>query len=146
MRTYYLFIIKKDVFNLYYNNSDILYKTLENLFYLKRETRKYGLSIYNQICDTFNTDIINNYFHIRNDFFVRRKGKKVLINNRLDNEKYIVEVRNSCLIILCNRNLPKVLKILNYYNPRIFVCDFKLQDYFWNNNNHNSSKNKYNLV
>lgn len=144
MRTYYLFIIKKEFLNSYYNNSDILYKTLENLFYMKNRNATYGLSIYNQICDTFNKEVVQNYFHIRKGFLVQKKGKKLLVNNYVDKEKYIIEIRNSCLILFCNRNLPKVLKLLNYYNPRIFICDFEFQDYFWNNNKHNSLKKQYN--
>ena len=35
MRKYYLFIIKKEYYNLYRNNSESLYKTLENLFFMK---------------------------------------------------------------------------------------------------------------
>ena len=104
MRTYYLFIIKKDFWHSYYNNSDILYKTLENLFYMKHGNASYGLSIYHQICDTFNTDIVLNYFQTRKGFVVQKKGKKLLVDNYIDNEKYIIEVRNSCLILLCNKN------------------------------------------
>ncbi len=128
MRKYYLFIIKNDVYNSYYHNSDVLYKTLENLFKMKCDSINYGLSVYHQICQTFNIEIVNNYFHSRNNFLVKRNGKKILVYNRDDREKYLIKLGYSCVIIYCNYNLPKVLKLLNYYNSKIFDCDFKNDD------------------
>ena len=148
MRKYYLFIIKNDCYNTYYNNGEILYKTLENLFYMKCHNINYGLSIYNQICQTFNSDILNSYFHSRKNFFVKKRGKKILVDNYDEKEQYLIEIRNSCLIICCKKNLPKILKILNYYNSKIFVCDFNNGDYFWNNKNYKNIYNQiqYNLI
>lgn len=148
MRKYYLFIIKNEVYNSYYHNGDVLYKTLENLFKLKSNNVNYGLSIYHQICQTFNIDIVNNYFQIRRNFLVKKKNKKIFVYNRDDKEKYLIEVRYSCIVIYCKYNLPKVLKLLNYYNSKIFVCDFNNRDYFWNNKNYsNFYKEKlYNVI
>lgn len=133
MRKYYLFIIKNDVYESYYKNSEILYKTLENLFSMKKGNFNYGISIYNQICNTFNTEILNNYFHLRKNFFVKKKRRKIFVHNMDDNEKYLIEIRNSCLIIYCKYNLPKILRLLQFYNSKIFICDFYNRDYFWNN-------------
>lgn len=133
MRKYYLFIIKNDVYEAYYKNSDILYSTLENLFNMKQGNFSYGISIYNQICNTFNTEVLNSYFQLRKNFFVKKSKKKILVHNIDDKERYLIEIRNSCLIIYCNYNLPKILKLLQFYNPKIFICDFYNRDYFWNN-------------
>lgn len=148
MRKYYLFIIKNDVYASYYSNSEILYKTLENLFNMKCGDISYGISIYHQICQTFNVDVLHSYFHSRRNFFVKKKGKKILVHNRDDNERYLIEIRSSCIIIYCKYNLPKILKLLNYYNPKIFVCDFYNRDYFWNNKSYSNiySKMLYNVI
>lgn len=133
MRKYYLFIIKNDVYEAYYKNSEILYKTLENLFNMKHGNFNYGISIYNQICNTFNIEVLNSYFQLRKNFFVKKRKKKILVHNMDDKERYLIEIRNSCLIIYCKYNLPKILKLLQFYNPKIFICDFYNRDYFWNN-------------
>ena len=150
MRKYYLFIIKKEYYNLYRNNSESLYKTLENLFFMKNNNISYGISIYNQICQTFNVDVLDNYFHTRKNFYIRRNKRKILVDSYLENERYIIELMYPCAIIYCNKNLPKVLKILNYYDPRIFICNFDNKDFFWNNNSHCHSYNynfaTYNLI
>ena len=147
MRRYYLFAIKKDFYKAYYNNGEILYKTLNNLYYLRNQNISYGLSVYDQICDVFKKDIIINYFHIKNGFFIKKKGKKILVDNIMDNEKYIIEINYSCIIIYTDI-LPRILKLFNYYNPRIFICDFENNDYFWNNNNFSNSyyELQYNLI
>ncbi len=133
MRKYYLFIIKNEVYEVYYKNSEILYRTLENLFNMNHGNFNYGISIYNQICNTFNTEILNSYFRLRKNFFVKKKRKKILVHNMDDKEKYLIEIRNSCLIIYCKYNLPKILRLLQFYNSKIFICDFYNRDYFWNN-------------
>ena len=88
-----------------------------------------------------------NYFHIKNGFYIKKNGKKIMVNNMINNEKYIIEINYSCIII-CTDKLPRVLKLFNYYNPRIFICDFENNDYFWNNNNfsNNYYELQYNLI
>lgn len=150
MRKYYLFIIKKEYYNLYQQNSESLYKTLENLFLMKNNNVSYGISIYNQICQPFNVDVLDNYFHSRKNFLIKRNKRKILVDSYIENERYIIELMHSCVILYCHKNLPKVLKILNYYDPRIFICDFDNKDFFWNNNSHSNSYNyqfmTYNLI
>lgn len=147
MRKYYLFSIKKDFYNSYHNNSNILYKTLSNLYYLNHQNMSYGISIYNQICDVFKIEIFMNYFHSKNGFYIKKKNKKILVNNMFDREQYVIEINYSCIII-CTDTLPRVLKLFNYYNSRIFICDFANNDYFWNNNSfsNNYHELQYNLI
>ena len=147
MRKYYLFLIKKDVYKSYYDYPEILYQTLNNLYNINHDNISYGISIYEQICDTFNVDILKKYFTPRYGFHIKKKRKKYYVDNLKNNEKYLIEIRNSCLIILCSDKLPKLMHLLDYYNPRIFVCDFNSFDYFWNNNSyHNSHELQYNVI
>ena len=60
MRKYYIFIIRNDFYKIYKNNSLVLYKTLENLYKINSNDFGYGISIYNQLCLTFNTEVLNN--------------------------------------------------------------------------------------
>ena len=148
MRKYYLFAIKKDVYKSYYNYPEVLYQTINNLYNIKHNNISYGISIYEQICDTFNVGILIRYFSKRSGFHIKKKNKKIYVNNLYTKEKYLIEIRNSCLIVACQNNLPKVMKLLEYYNPRIFVIDFESFDYFWNDNNccHNNNLYEYNVI
>lgn len=147
MRKYYLFGISKNSYYSYHNNSEILYKTLENLYNLKHRDFSYGISIYNQLCDIFNYDVLTNYFD-KIPIHVKKRGKKYIVQDIYEHECYIIEIRHACIIILCENNLPKILRLLNYYNPRIFICDFENGDYFWNNQSFSNNKffEQYNLI
>lgn len=124
MRKYFIFIIRTDFYKVYKNNSLVLYKTLDNLYNLNLNNFGYGLSIYNQLCLTFNTDILNNYFS--------RKFKSYKNNKHyIANEKTIIEIHKSCIVVLTGYNVPRVLRYLLFYNKYLFVCDFENKDYFW---------------
>lgn len=126
MRTFYLFKIKEDVIDIYENKEYELYKTLENLYKLKKENFYYGTSLYIQLCRLFNIDIIDSYFKSSPRY--RKNNNKYLF---LGDESFLVEVNPSTIIIKTSVNYPSILKLINYYDKRIFVCDFENKDYFW---------------
>lgn len=126
MRKYYLFIIKESVAEIYKEDAENLYTNLKRL-YINNGHINYNLSIYRQICNLFDPEVINDYFSGISNAKIR--NNKYLIKNNIN--KYLIEINYSCLIILTNVNFPTVLKVLNYYNQNIFVCDFENDDYFW---------------
>lgn len=126
MRRYYLFAIKKDYYGIYKKNPLVLYKTLENLYKLKKGDLEYGITLYNQICDIIDVDRLKNYFnHIKES----EKGNRYLI--RLNNELTLFEFHYACIIVKSIKNYPTVFNTLNYYSKYIFVCDFYNRDYFF---------------
>lgn len=128
MRTYYLFIIKNEFYNTYLKNPDSLYKTLENLKYCTKQNYSFGLTLYHQLCEMHDIKTLKAYF--RSKRFLE-KGRLYLVTGPFEEEKTVVELRPSILVIRTNRNIPKIFRILNYYNRYMFVCDFKSNDYFW---------------
>ena len=130
MRKYYLFVIKNDYQQIYKNHSYVLFKTLENLKGTIPVNFPYGISLYEQLCQTFHSDILNNY--IKRKFKCKKINKKIIKINSMVENTYI-QVNKSCTIILTNLNIPPVFRIFDIYNKRIFVCDFENQDYFWLN-------------
>ncbi|MBE6144225.1 MAG: sporulation inhibitor of replication protein SirA [Firmicutes bacterium] len=134
MRKYYIFIIRTEFYKIYKNNSLVLYKTLENLYKLNNNNFGYGFSIYNQLCLTFNTEVLNNYFLRK---FANYKHNKHYIQK----EQTILEINKSCIVVLTKYNVPKSLKYLLYYNKYLFVCDFDNKDYFWLQNQYDLNIN-----
>ena len=130
MRKYYIFIIRQEFYENYKNNPLSLYKTLENLYRLKINDFGYGISIYNQLCLTFNTEVLNNYFLSK---FNNYKYNKHFIKS----EYVIVEIHRTCIVLLTKHNIPEIMKNLLYYNKSLFVCDFENKDYFWLQNQYN---------
>lgn len=127
MRKYYLFIIDKNFKSIYLKNTDILYQTIRNLYTIKNEDLRFGISIYNQIFKTFNKKLLIKYlrekYNLKSD-----KDKYYLVNGK---EEILIKFNYSCVIIYSNINIPSIFKILYLYNKNIFVVDFKNEDYFW---------------
>lgn len=132
MRKYYIFIIRKEFYKIYKNNSLVLYKTLENLYNLNLTNFGYGVSIYNQLCLTFNPEVLNNYF-------LRKFNNYKYNKHFIISEQVIIEIHRSCIVLLTKKNVPNIMKYLLYYNKYLFVCDFDNKDYFWLENQYNSN-------
>lgn len=118
---YYLFIIKDNYFKY---NSKYLYELLYKLRYMKKEDYNYGVSLYYNICNLFDTATLN--------YYIKNKYKLKKINNKyyLDNKNYF-EIRKSCAVINNNKYLKEILCIFYIYNKNIFICNFNTGDYFW---------------
>lgn len=125
MNQYYIFEIKKEIYKIYKNNSDSLYKTLYNLNKINKKDLELGLSIYNEICNRINTNKLKNYIALLK---VKRNVKnKYLIN------KNIILIRKSCVELKTKNIDEDILYILNNYSKYLFICDFKNKYYSWIN-------------
>jgi hypothetical protein len=128
MRKYYIFMIKREYYDIYMKNNKILYQTLKTLSNISVDNSTYGLELYTQICDLFDTKRLKSYFDN--------------INSRHIKNKYIVDfcnqtttfyIRKSCLVCITDNNIPSILRVLTYYYSYLFVCDFENEDYFFLN-------------
>ena len=131
MRKYYLFIIRKDLCSIYKKNTKNLYLTLDNIYRLNFDSYRYGISIFNQLCQVFDTNIIIDYFNKKNKKYIKKYGNKFFINDIYAHEKSCIQINHSCIVLKSNCNMPYVMNIFKLYNTNIFVCDFENSDYFW---------------
>lgn len=131
MRKYYLFIIRNDFCEVYKNNAKTLYITLENIYKLENRNFSYGISIFHQLCQVFNPEIIANYLSKKNKKYIHQKKNKFFVNDIYAKEKTCVQLNYSCAVLKTTSNMPYILKIFNLYNNNIFVCDFENKDFFW---------------
>jgi len=118
---YYLFIIKD---NFLKNNDKYLYDILYKLKNIHKENYNYGISLYYNICNLFDTKLLK--------YYIRGKYKLKEVNNKfyLDNYNYF-EIRKSCCIINNDKYLREILCIFYIYNKNIFVCNSEENKYFW---------------
>ena len=125
MKEYYIFSIKKEIYNIYKNNPMSLYKTLNNLNNIKENDLKLGLSIYNEICNAFNKEKIIKYIKL---LPIKRNIK----NNYLINKNIII-INHSRIIIKTNNVDNDIIYILNNYSKYLFICNFNNNEYYWLN-------------
>lgn len=131
MRKYYLFPIQPEYYKLYQKDSKFLYDILYNLCQLKEPNLNYGVSLFRSICEPFSVKILSQY--IQNKYTCTSLNSKVIKVHSIQ-EKTLLQIRYSCIIIKSNVNFPEVLKVFHIYHKKIFVCDFQNEDYFWLNN------------
>ncbi|MBR1718403.1 MAG: sporulation inhibitor of replication protein SirA [Bacilli bacterium] len=130
MRKYYLFIIKKEYYNIYKDKSYVLYKIIENLYKLRAYDFSYGIKIYKKICLPFAVKVLNNYLNKR---IKHKKLNDKVIKIYSEFENTYIQINYSCIVVKSDVNMPQIMKILNIYNKNIFVVDFNNIDYFWLN-------------
>ena len=128
MRKYYLFIIKREYFDLYNGKSYALYKMLLNLKNLRAYDFSYGIKIFKEICLPFSIKLLNNYINKKINHI--RINKKIIKIDSVFEETYL-ELNYSCVVVKTSVNIPEIMRVLNIYNKNIFVCDFENSDYFW---------------
>ena len=118
---YYLFIIKDNFFK---NNSEYLYNILYKLRFMHKENYSYGISLYYNVCNLFDTKSLIHYIKSKTNFKIK--------NNKFYLDKYnYFEVRKSCCVINNGKYLREILCIFYIYNKNIFVCNFDNDEYFW---------------
>ena len=144
MRKYFLFDINDRYYNLYLHKERLLFRTLEGLYNNESHQKANNISLFNQICIPINLSYLNTYFN--NKVFIKNNNNKHLYISMKSNEKTLIELNYSCIIMLTNKNFSRLFKVFNYYSKRIFVCDFENQDYFWLDSQYlnNIHNNEYN--
>ena len=120
MKKYYIFAINREYYEIYQKNKHVLYKTLKNLYELDLDSLNYGISIYNQLCVPINKEILEKYYqdyqYVDNHFMIDRN---------------IIEINNSCIIVLAPNLSLNSLSHLHYYSYPLFACNFKDDEYFF---------------
>lgn len=120
MKKYYIFAINREYYEIYNKNKHVLYNTLKNLYELDLDSLNYGISIYNQLCVPINREILESYYQ---DF--KYVDNRFVVNNSL------IEINNSCIIVLTRNLTLNTLRHLHFYNYPLFVCNFKNNQYFF---------------
>ncbi len=129
MNNYHIFLIKKEVYNIYKNNEHSLYKLLYNLYKLNKTDLNYGITLYNQLCNTINAKKIHEYLKIINNIEILN-NKYIILNNK---QKTILIPKPSNITYITNKLDNNIIFILNNYSRYLFICEFNKKEYNWLN-------------
>ena len=132
MRTFYLFKIKTNYSILTKNNPYNLYKTLEEIYHLKKDEIKIAYDLFSHIWDTFNKELLDNniYEYYKNKYTYTKINNTHIINDYYTDEKSKLTINPTYLLIRSTKQIPTFLRTITKKN-NIFVCDFDNIDYFW---------------
>lgn len=114
------------------NNPYNIYKSLEQIYKMKKEDANVGMNIYEQIITPININRINQeLFEVykNNDYYSKINNKHVFYNKYRPEETKLT-VNNSYIVLESDAILPVFFKPLNK-NRNLLACDFENKDYFW---------------
>lgn len=132
MRVYYIFLIKKSVYDITKNNPEKLYKTLENIYLLDKEDMYLGYKMFDKICKCLPKNNFNKLVrdtNIENLCYSNIKNTHI-INDFLNNEVTKMIIKNSHIVVKSNSIYPTLFNSIKSI-PNLFVCDFVNMDYFY---------------
>ena len=131
MRKFYLFKIKDD-FMLKENNSYHLFKYLEKVYLMKKDSLMIGFKMLEEVRDVFSRKNLNeSIFEYYKDEYNYSKFNDIhRIYDYYTNEQTSLEIKNTFLVVKSVKQYPTFFSYLNRIG-NIFVCDFKNKDYFW---------------
>ena len=132
MRKFYIFNINKEFAILTKELPYNLYKTLEELYYLKKQDYNLGVAIFEKVAipidkKLLNITLFNDY---KNNQYYTKFNNIHMINNYYSNEKTKLAVNKAFLTLETTIIHPSFLKELDK-DHFYFACDFKNKDYFW---------------
>lgn len=132
MRIYYIFSIKKEIYQVTKNNPENLYKLFESIYYLKKENASIGFKTFNKICNCLEIKNINKRIKESNidNLSYTLFGNTHIINDYFTDESSKLTVYNSFIKVKSNSMYPIFFKSIENL-PFLFVCDFLNNDYFY---------------
>lgn len=131
MRTFYIFKINRDLAVLMNEVPYNLYRTLEGIYLLDKNSISYGKDLLDQVIIPIDKAKYNRTIYDLNkdnDFYTK-VGDKHTIYNKYRNETTTIIIKNSHILLTTNvmkSNLKNFLPSNDF-----FVCDFLNKDYFW---------------
>ena len=133
MRIYYVFNIKKEVYEIYKNTPSVLYNFFYQLYLNKKEDLNYSNSIFKQVSSKYNCDLLNLkiYLKLHNKMKYLKRNDEHIINDLYKNEISIMKIKKSYIVINSNSSFTDFFLIINDFYKYCFVCDFNNQDYFY---------------
>lgn len=131
MKTYYIFKINQEYYNLTKHVPYNLYMVLNGISRSSIKDVYSAYSLFNSINSLFTKKDINNIFKdISKDDGYQLYENVHTFNNYFTKECTKVYVHNSYLIIRSNKEYPIIFEYLKLVS-NIFVCNFKNRSYFW---------------
>lgn len=133
MRIYYVFNIKKEVYEVYKDTPSVLYNFMYYIYKLNKEYLDYTNIIFNQVAEKFDKKKLDLeiFIKLHNKMRYSKKKEEHIINNLYKDEISIMKIKNSYIIINSNKNYTEFFNIINKEYSECLVCDFINQDYFY---------------
>lgn len=132
MRVYYIFLIKKEVYNITKDNPESLFKLLESIYLLDKKDLSLAFKMFDKLCRKIPKKNLNKLIKdsCTENLNYSCYFDNHIINDFLNNETTKLIVYNSHIKVKSNSTIPTFFKCLNNI-PYLFVVDFTNVDFFY---------------
>ena len=135
LRIYYIFNIKKEVYDLYIDTPSVLYNFFYFLYHDNKDNLDFSNTIFSQITNKFNKEYLDLKIYLNMHKMMRylKRKEEHIINDLFKDQISIMKINNSYIIINSTKNNTEFFNIINYYYKNCLVCDFSNHEYFYIN-------------
>lgn len=133
MKIYYIFNIKKEIYDIYDDTPSVLYNFFYNLYINNKYDLNYVNSVFRQITNKYNKELLDLkiYLKMHNKMRYLKRKDEHIINDLWKNEISIMKIKKSYIVINSNNDYSEFFDILKKYYKGCLVCDFNNQKYFY---------------
>ncbi len=133
MKIYYIFNIKKELYDIYDDTPSVLYNFFYNLYINNKYDLNYVNSVFRQITNKYNKELLDLkiYLKMHNKMRYLKRKDEHIINDLWKNEISIMKIKKSYIVINSNNDYSEFFDILKKYYKGCLVCDFNNQKYFY---------------
>lgn len=133
LKVFYIFNLKKEIYDLYLNTPSVIYNFFRNIYYSKKEDLNYNSCIFKEVAEVFNKKELDLtiYIKLHNKMRYLKRNEEHIINDIFKDEISIMKIKRSYIVINSNKDNTEFFNIINEFYKECIVCDFANQKYFY---------------
>jgi hypothetical protein len=133
MRIYFIFSIKEDVYELYKDYPKALYNIFLEIYEMNKKDIEYGYSLFTQMANGINKQQLDNQIckNLKDKLRYSKNKDEHIINNLYSEEVSLMKIKHTHITINTIQSYTEFFELLSKYEPFLFACDFKNDDYFF---------------
>jgi len=136
MRIYYIFSIRNEFYELYKDYPRALYNILVEIYDMNKKELDYAYSLFKQIVLPISKSSLDVQIHndLKDKMRYSKNKDEHIINNPYSEEVSIMKIKKTHITINTIQSYTEFFGLLSKYQPFLFACDFKNDDYFFLSN------------
>ena len=133
MRVFYIFNVKDEIYDIYNDKSNSLYKIYSHIYNLSDNELNYAKTLLDQLNNTFDKDVLDTklFIKLHKEVPYSKRGEIHYINNLYKDEISKLIIRKRYIKIITESNTSSFFSILQKFNLNLFICDFSNSFYFF---------------